>query len=77
MKIQKILSIVFLFPFFISGLVTDKIATTFTHIANIGLGYKLTEEYLLKTNFTYVPEYDGVGSTSGTNTIFMQVSLGF
>jgi len=61
----------------ITGLVTDERETTFLPVANIGFGYKLSKKYLLKTNFTYVPENDSVGGTSGTNLIFMQVSLGF
>jgi hypothetical protein len=60
-----------------TGLVTDERDTTLLPVANIGFGYKVTDKYLLKTNFTYVPENDDIGGTSGTNIIFMQISLGF
>jgi len=60
-----------------TGLVTDERETTFLPVANIGIGYKITSDYLVKTNFTYVPENDNVGGTSGTDLIYMQVSFCF
>jgi len=60
-----------------TGLVTDERETTFLPVANIGIGYKITSDYLVKANFTYVPENDDVGGTSGTDLIYMQVSFCF
>ncbi|WP_321779380.1 hypothetical protein [Sulfurimonas sp.] len=49
----------------------------FTPTANIGFGYKLSEDYLIKANFSYIPADDSASGTAGTDLIFMQVSLGF
>ena len=55
----------------------DTRATYFIPTANIGFGYKLNEDYLIKANFSYIPANDEATGTAGTDLIFMQVSLGF
>ena len=46
-------------------------------VASLGFGYKFKNGNFLKYTFTYVPEDNDVGATSGTNLIFMWLTYGF
>jgi hypothetical protein len=48
--------------------------TYYFPIANGGIGYKLDEDYIIKMNFSYIPE-DKANYTS--DLIFMQIGLAF
>ena len=56
---------------------TDERETYFMPVGNVGVGYKITNDYLLKANFAYVPANDSASGTAGTDIIFMHISLAF